>query len=100
MNVKFTLNKGSFVEICLKIHDVCDSNDIIHFMVIWIPRSENIEADYRSRCFDSDEWPVNKDIFRYFDANGGYLLLTGFLHIITTIVKDLIQDGGFQVQKL
>jgi hypothetical protein len=64
-------------EICLKIHDVCDSNGIF-FTVIWIPRSGNAEADYLSRCFDSDDWSVNKDVFRYLNVKWGPFTIDRF----------------------
>jgi len=52
-NVSYILESGSNVcgvhAICLSIHDWCSKNDVC-LSATWIPRKQNVQADYLSRC--------------------------------------------------
>lgn len=37
----------------------------------WVPRADNSEADFVSRCSDDDYWSVQKDIFEFLDPKWG-----------------------------
>jgi hypothetical protein len=58
-NVSIILNKGSskpyLQKIALKVDDICRQNGM-KIDPLWVPRSENVDADYLSKCCDSDDW--------------------------------------------
>lgn len=73
-NVSYILESGSNVcgvhEICLSIHDWCSKNDVC-LSATWIPRKQNVHADYLSRCQDCDDWSIDQSIFEYLNDKWG-----------------------------
>lgn len=65
-NVASILNIGSkkahLQSIAVSVDNVCKQNKI-HLDLKWVPRKENIEADFLSRCTDSDDWSVKTHVF-------------------------------------
>ena len=66
--------KGSMVDelhqLALCIFGICVQYGIL-LEVQWIPREYNVYADYYSRIFDSDDWGISENIFRFFDKIWG-----------------------------
>ena len=73
-NVSSILNVGSRVselhESALKIHGTCRDKHI-NLIPRWIARQENKEADYLSRCSDSDDWAIQRWVFNWLDTLWG-----------------------------
>lgn len=66
-NVQSVLLNGSrktdIQSIALDLSEVCD-NENIEIHPVWIPREGNQQADYLSRCLDSDDWEINNAIYQ------------------------------------
>ena len=43
----------------------------------WIPREMNQEADYLSKCSNSEDWSIQDWVFEMLDKNGDHTLWTG-----------------------
>ena len=73
-NVSSILNVGSRVselqESALKIHSTCRDKHI-NLIPRWIARQGNKEADYLSRCSDSDDWAIQRWVFNWLDTLWG-----------------------------
>ena len=73
-NVKSIINNGSrksdIQSIALDLNDFCDRENI-KICTEWIPREGNEQADYLSRCHDSDDWEISRSIFDYLDRIWG-----------------------------
>ena len=73
-NVSSILNGGSRVsklqESALKIQGTCRDNNM-NLIPRWIARQENKEADYLSRCSDSDDWAIQRWVFNWLDTLWG-----------------------------
>jgi hypothetical protein len=39
--------------------------------VVWIPRSENIKADYISKLIDYEDWVTTIEFFKFIDTMWG-----------------------------
>ena len=57
-------------DIALNVSSLCKENHIT-LMPKWIPRSKNLEADFLSRCSDSDDWSVLDFVFSTAEARWG-----------------------------
>ena len=68
------LGKGSkkphLQEIAMKIDNLCRTKGI-KVDCCWIPRTVNVQADFLSRCHDSDDWSVLDWLFRFLDKKWG-----------------------------
>lgn len=66
INVHSILKIGSkkpiLQDIALRITELCSDNSIV-LCPRWLPRDDNSEADYLSRCSDCDYWSIS-DNFR------------------------------------
>lgn len=73
-NVASILNIGSrkpyLQEVAVMVDTVCRTSNIV-LNPVWIPRADNIEADYLSRCCDSDDWIVQDWVFNVLDRLWG-----------------------------
>lgn len=73
-NVSYILASGSNVrslhDICLAIHDWCIKYEV-SLSATWIPRKQNVHADYLSRCHDCDDWSIRQSIFEYLNQKWG-----------------------------
>ena len=56
--------------IALNVSSLCREN-YITLMPKWIPRPKNLEADFLSRCSDSDDWSVLDFVFSTAEARWG-----------------------------
>ncbi|XP_053400643.1 uncharacterized protein LOC128557357 [Mercenaria mercenaria] len=63
-------NKPYLQDVSLKVNEFCSENNISLFPR-WLPRADNSEADYLSRCSDSDDWSILDSIFRALDEKWG-----------------------------
>lgn len=52
------------------IFQSCEKNNI-SIEPEWIPRNDNYQADFISRCEDCDDWSISKTWFKYFDKVWG-----------------------------
>ena len=68
------LGKGSkkpyLQEVAMKIDNLCRTKGI-KVDCRWIPRTVNVQADFLSRCHDSDDWSVLDWLFRFLDKKWG-----------------------------
>ncbi|XP_053391340.1 uncharacterized protein LOC128554120, partial [Mercenaria mercenaria] len=73
-NVCSILNIGSkkpqLHDISVQIYDYCNKHDI-SVVSHWIPRACNSEADFLSRCSDSDDWSVVDWVYDILDVKWG-----------------------------
>lgn len=53
----------------------------ISLEVCWIPRNENVIADFFSKMYNADDWGIDDIIFKLFNRNGVHLLVT-YLQIL------------------
>lgn len=49
-------------DVARQIHGLCDQI-FINLIPSWIPRESNTDADFLSRCLDSDDWSVQDFLF-------------------------------------
>lgn len=54
----------------LDLHTFCDANTM-SLNPVWIPRENNMSADFLSRCNDSDDWQVIENVFQSLDVIWG-----------------------------
>ena len=57
-------------EVALNVNSLCRQN-CINLVPKWVPRAHNFEADFLSRCSDSDDWSVLNFAFSTFEARWG-----------------------------
>ncbi|MCG7877889.1 MAG: reverse transcriptase domain-containing protein, partial [Candidatus Thiodiazotropha endolucinida] len=57
-------------DISVKVNSVCRENNI-NLKCKWIPRSLNQDADFLSRCSDSDDWSVLDCVFSKLESKWG-----------------------------
>ena len=73
-NVSTILKVGSkkphLQSISRNVNDVCMHNEI-SLTAEWIPREKNDEADFLSRCSDSDDWSIADFVFQALEAQWG-----------------------------
>lgn len=69
--------KADLHELAMGIYSICIVNSIT-IEVEWIPRSENVQADYLSRIFDFDDWAVADNVFKMFNNRWGKLTFDRF----------------------
>lgn len=69
-NVKQILEVGSkkrhLQDVALEIKNKCDSIGS-NVIVQWIPREQNVTADFLSRCNDSDDWQISFQAYNIVD---------------------------------
>jgi hypothetical protein len=51
---------------------------------LWVPRSENVDADYLSKCCDSDDWSVQDWVFRKLENMWGKHSIDRFAYSYNT----------------
>ena len=72
-NVSRILEVGSrkpyLQNIAVDIKDRCDKNQVMNTK--WILMELNTEADFLSKCCDSDDWQVSKQVFDYVNIKWG-----------------------------
>jgi hypothetical protein len=68
--VKQGSTKLDLQKLAIEIQNCCDRCDI-NLFPMWIPRNENQEADFLSRCSDSDDWQMRTWVFDSLDAIWG-----------------------------
>ena len=56
--------------VALDVWNVCQEHDIT-LSPVWVPRERNSEADFLSKCGDSDDWEVTWDKFTELDTKWG-----------------------------
>ncbi|XP_052782688.1 uncharacterized protein LOC128218952 isoform X1 [Mya arenaria] len=65
-NVPSILKVGSkkpyLHDIALNVDNVCNTHNIT-LVPKWVPRENNTEADFPSRCTDSDDWSIKQFVF-------------------------------------
>jgi hypothetical protein len=90
--------KSDLQELALSIYEICIFSNI-NIELEWIPRNENIQADFFSKIFDLDDWSVTDHIFQMLNKKWGNFTFDRFL-LITKIVKLTISilSFGFLVQ--
>ena len=70
-HLTYILCSGSGVNelhcLSLKICEICALGNI-QFVTRWIPREDNIKADYLIRCLDSDDWLISDTVFQSLDS--------------------------------
>ena len=49
-------------EIAVRVDDLCSENEV-NLKCQWVPRGNNVQADFLSRCTDSDDWSVEPFVF-------------------------------------
>jgi hypothetical protein len=59
--------KSDLQELALSIYEICIFSNI-NIELEWIPRNENIQADFFSKIFDLDDWSVTDHIFQQSNA--------------------------------
>ncbi|XP_060569538.1 uncharacterized protein LOC132727948 [Ruditapes philippinarum] len=73
-NVVSILKTGSrqpfLQDIAVNVYEMCHDHKIDLFPK-WIPRTENKEADFLSRCTDSDDWSLENKIFDSLEQKWG-----------------------------
>ena len=57
-------------EVALNVNSLCRQN-CINLVPKWVPRAQNFEADFLSRCSDSDDWSVLNFVFSTLEARWG-----------------------------
>lgn len=57
-------------DVAIKVYDVCRKNNVL-LVPKWLPRADNSEADYLSRCTDSDDWSVQNWLYETLDVKWG-----------------------------
>ena len=58
--------KRHLQEIAFSIFSMCFSSNI-SLDISWIPREQNLQADYLSKIVDAEDWGVTKDFFVFMD---------------------------------
>jgi len=81
------VEKGSRINelhsITLNIFEVSLSN-LINLKINWIPREENIRADFISKIIDYDDWSVSMEFFQYIDSRWGPHTIDRFANYYNT----------------
>ncbi|XP_053378568.1 uncharacterized protein LOC128548167 [Mercenaria mercenaria] len=63
-------NKPHLQQIAIKVDKLCTNNNIrLHSR--WLPRKYNTDADFLSRCTDSDDWSVVEWVFKVLNDKWG-----------------------------
>jgi len=65
----------------------------------WIPRSENENADYLSRLYESDDWGISRPTFEYIDNMWGPHSIDRFANHLNTSWLGLTPVIGIPVPK-
>jgi hypothetical protein len=73
-NVVSILKTGSrkqyLQDISIGVHQVCSRHNI-DLVPQWVPRADNQEADFFSRCTDSDDWSIASHVFEQLNTKWG-----------------------------
>ena len=59
------------------IYKICISNNI-NIELKWLPREQNVQADYFSKIFDFDNWSVAENIFNMIQCKWGVSTIDRF----------------------
>jgi hypothetical protein len=90
-NVCSVLKNGSkkphLHDIALKVDKLCTDKQI-SLQARWLPRKHNADADFLSRCMDSDDWSVVDWVFKLLDEKWGKHTFDRFACHYNTKCKD------------
>ena len=86
-NVISVLLNGSRISaiqnIAVNLNVVCDKENIV-LCPEWIPRRENVKADYLSRCYDCDDWTIADTVYNSLDGKWGSHSIDRFASYLNT----------------
>lgn len=64
-------------ELALSIYEFCKQHNIL-VNIPWIPREDNVKADYLSKLIDYNDWGVSVDFFSLLIQNWDNIPSTNF----------------------
>ena len=68
--IKWGSMKPQLLALALRIYDITRQHRI-HLHVEWVPREQNVQADYYSRVVDYDDWGVKPEVVHFLACHWG-----------------------------